>query len=108
MKDVMDSISKMLYKKALGYKVKENVEEFVLEEGCDKPRLVKRRVTTKHVAPDISAAKTLLAMQSTEENIETLTDTQLQEEKSRLLKLLNQHTSSQSEGGLDEDDKGEV
>ena len=105
MKDVMDSISKMLYKKALGYKVKENVEEFILEEGCDKPRLIKRRVTTKHVAPDISAAKTLLAMQSTDEGVETLSDAQLQEEKSRLLKLLNQNT--QSECDLD-DDKGEV
>ena len=105
MKDVMDSISKMLYKKALGYKVKENVEEFILEEGCDKPRLIKRRVTTKHVAPDISAAKTLLAMQSTDEGVETLSDAQLQEEKSRLLKLLNQNT--QSECDVD-DDKGEV
>ena len=105
MKDVMDSISKMLYKKALGYKVKENVEEFILEEGCDKPRLIKRRVTTKHVAPDISAAKTLLAMQSTDDGVETLSDAQLQEEKSRLLKLLNQNT--QSECDLD-DDKGEV
>ena len=105
MKDVMDSISKMLYKKALGYKVKENVEEFILEEGCDKPRLVKRRVTTKHVAPDISAAKTLLAMQSTDEGVEALSDAQLQEEKSRLLKLLNQNTQSECDVG---DDKGEV
>lgn len=105
MKDVMDSISKMLYKKALGYKVKENVEEFVLEEGYDKPRLVKRKVTTKHVAPDISAAKTLLAMQTADGDTQTLTDGQLEEEKSRLLKLLNQNT--QSEEILD-NDKGEV
>ena len=96
MKDVMDSISKMLYKKALGYKVKENVEEFILEEGYDKPRLVKRKVTTKHVAPDISAAKTLLAMQMPSENIDLLTDGQLEEEKSRLLKLLSENTATDS------------
>lgn len=104
MKDVVDSISKMLYKKALGYKVKENVEEFVLDEGDGKPRLVKRRVTTKHVAPDISAAKTLLAMQTGESDVGALSDKQLEEEKSRLLKLLSQNTDA--EGALN-DTKGE-
>jgi len=105
MKDVMDSISKMLYKKALGYKVKENVEEFIVEEGYDKPRLVKRKVTTKHVAPDISAAKTLLAMQLPSDNIDLLTDGQLEEEKSRLLKLLSENTEKES---IAVNDKGEV
>ncbi|MBR5250407.1 MAG: hypothetical protein IKV38_00095 [Clostridia bacterium] len=105
MKDVMDSISKMLYKKALGYKVKENVEEFIVEEGYDKPRLVKRKVTTKHIAPDISAAKTLLAMQVPSDNIDLLTDGQLEEEKSRLLKLLS--ANAEKESG-DASDKGEV
>ena len=62
MKDVIDSISKMLYKKALGYKVKENIDEFVLDEGESKPRLLKRIVTTKHVSPDKSAAKALWTM----------------------------------------------
>lgn len=105
MKDVMDSISKMLYKKALGYKVKENVDEFVLDEGENKPRLVKRKVTTKHVAPDISAAKTLLALKTGDDNVGALSDEQLEEEKSRLLKLLSQNT--ESEGALN-NSKGEI
>lgn len=89
MKDVIDSISKMLYKKALGYKVKENIDEFVIDEGESKPRLVKRKVTTKHVAPDISAAKALLAMRCSDNEVSDMTDEQLEEEKSRLLKLLS-------------------
>ena len=63
MKDVMDSISKMLYKKALGYKVKENVEEFIVEEGYDPvygARPLKRFVQ-KHV--ETLAAKLILADQ---------------------------------------------
>lgn len=106
MKDVVDSISKMLYKKALGYKVKENIDEFVLEEGESKPRLVKRKVTTKHVAPDISAAKTLLAMRgNTDTDVSELTDEQLEEEKTRLLKLLN---DGSADGGGVDDDEGDV
>ena len=105
MKDVMDSISKMLYKKALGYKIKENVDEFVVEEGESKPRLIKRKVTTKHIAPDISAAKTLLAMQNTNDDPSLLSDEQLEEEKQRLLKLLSQHADV--DGSLAQS-KGEV
>ena len=89
MKDVIDSISKMLYKKALGYKVKENIDEFVLDEGgvvLDGRML---GVTTKHVAPDISAAKALLAMRCPDIEVSDMTDEQLEEEKSRLLKLLS-------------------
>ena len=46
--------------------------------------LVKKRVTTKHVPPDIAAAKIILD----DGGIDELTDEQLEAEKRRLLEIL--------------------
>lgn len=79
-------IEKALVKRAIGYDTMETIEEF--SEGEDEMRLTKRKVTTKSVPPDISAAKLLFDMQSSGEDISELSDKQLEEEKQRLLKLL--------------------
>ena len=73
-----------LVKKAMGYDYKEVVEEYVSGED-GQVKLAKKKVTKKNVPPDITALKILL-----EENvpIERLSDEELQEEKQRLLKLL--------------------
>ena len=73
-----------LVKKAMGYDYKEVVEEYVSGED-GQVKLAKKKVTKKNVPPDITALKILL-----EENvpIEHLSDEELQEEKQRLLKLL--------------------
>ncbi len=75
-----------LIKKALGYDYKEIVEEYVSsDEG--EVKLAKKKVTKKNVPPDITALKLLLDSQTP---ICQMSDEQLEQEKKRLLKLLEQ------------------
>ncbi len=53
-----EKLTKSLLKKAMGYTVDEVVEEYVSEE--DELKLVKKKVTKKHIPPDINAARALL------------------------------------------------
>ena len=77
-----------LVKKALGYDVKEIIEEYA--GGQDgEVKLVKKKVTIKNVPPDVAALKILL--DETNDSLETLSDEQLVEEKARLLNLLNEY-----------------
>ena len=52
-KDFKSSVEKMLLKKAMGFKVKENVDEYA--SVGEEMKLVKRRITTKYVSPEASA-----------------------------------------------------
>ncbi len=89
-KDVTETISKILYKRAMGYTVKESVAEYVVDENQNE-LLSKKKVTTKHIPPDIAAAKTLLALKEGKSDLLTeLTDQELAEEKARLLELLKE------------------
>lgn len=75
-----------LIKKALGYDYKEIVEEYVSsDEG--EVKLAKKKVTKKNVPPDITALKLLLDSQTP---ISQMSDEQLEQEKKRLLRLLEQ------------------
>ncbi|MBR2871757.1 MAG: hypothetical protein IKB98_10385 [Clostridia bacterium] len=76
-----------LAKKALGYDATEVVEEYVLSEQGEV-QLTKRKVTTKSVPPDVSALKVL--MEGHEKDISEWTDEQLEKEKQRLLKMLDE------------------
>ena len=79
-------IKQALLKKAVGYDTKEVVEEFALaDEG--EVKLTKRKVTIKSVPPDITALK--LLMDETVKPISQMTDEQLEQEKQRLLNLLD-------------------
>ena len=60
------------------------MEEYVLTDG--EYKLVKRKVTTREIPPDIKAVKLLLDGG----NDEAFTDEELEEEKQRLLKLLKE------------------
>jgi len=80
-----EDIYKALLKKAMGYTADESVEEFSAEE--EGLRLLKKKVTKKHVPPDVSALKVLLSLGS-EKSISEMTDEELEREKARLLKLL--------------------
>jgi hypothetical protein len=60
------------------------VEEYVLTDG--EYKLVKRKVTTREIPPDIKAVKLLLDGG----NDEAFSDEELEEEKQRLLKLLKE------------------
>ncbi len=85
MQSEREDIYKALLKKAMGYTADESVEEFSAEE--EGLRLLKKKVTKKHVPPDVSALKVLLSLGS-EKSISEMTDEELEREKARLLKLL--------------------
>ena len=76
-----------LYKKALGYDSIETVEEYLVDEDNNE-RLTKRKVSKKHIPPDISAAKTLLEYFTESDDFANMTDEELEAEKLELLKYL--------------------
>ena len=88
---VYKDIEKALIKKAVGYDAEEVVEEFADDEG--DLRLLKRKVTTKNFPPDVSAAKLLLDIGGST-SVEEMTDEELEEQKNRLLKLLEEIESN--------------
>lgn len=77
-----------LYKKAIGYDCDEEVFEYVVTDGENK--LIRKKVTRKHVPPDIPSAKLLLERISTGESFSDLSDEDLEKEKQRLLKILKE------------------
>ena len=81
------SIKKALKKRALGYDSTEVTEEYT-EDGDGGVRLVKRKVVSKNVPPDVSAAKLLIELDGGDSDITKLTDEELEKEKQRLIKLL--------------------
>ena len=74
-----------LYKKAVGYTATEKTTEYSPEGD-----IVKRKVTSKHFPPDISALKAYLELISNGEDYESMTDEELTREKERLLKELEE------------------
>ncbi len=81
-----DEVIKALKKRATGYETTEVTEEYS-DDGNGKIIMVKRKVVSKNVPPDVSAAK-LLAETSEMEDITKWTDEQLEKEKKRLIKIL--------------------
>ena len=79
-------ITQALVKKAIGFDTVETVEEFSETDG--EIKLLKRKVTTKSIPPDVSAAKLLMEMQSDERDVTDMTDEELEKERERLIKLL--------------------
>ncbi len=77
----------VLIKKAFGYDVTEVVEEYVGDEEGDV-RLSKKKVTIKNVPPDTTALKLLL--DEKEEQVQDMSDQELEQEKIRLLNLLKE------------------
>lgn len=90
---IRSKLRSALVKKALGYDSTETVSEYVSnEEG--EIKLAKKKVTVKNVAPDMTAIKLLMDEQSP---LEQMTDEQLEQEKSRLLKLLQKSETKKKE-----------
>ena len=103
MRDEKQLLIKILLKKAKGYAYHEKTDEYNVVEG--KKQLVKSKVVTKRVQPDVSAVKALLTLVDASDDVTQMTDEQLQVEKLRLLNLLNnyENTLSQPTGGGDEE-----
>lgn len=81
-----DNIKDAILKKALGYEVKEIVEEYGI---VDKElKLIKKKVNTKMYPPDLDAIA--MMMDNKEDKVNdyaTFSDEELLEEKERLVKL---------------------
>lgn len=83
MREADENIKSALIKCAVGLSTSETVEEFAVgEEG--ELKLVKRKVTKRDIPPDIKAVKMLM-----EERGEA-TDEELEAEREKLLKLLEE------------------
>ena len=86
-KNYKTDLENALIKKALGYDATEVVEEYSSDnEG--EIRLLKRKITTKNVPPDMSALKFLL--DEGEKDLTQMTDDELFNEKVRLLNILKE------------------
>lgn len=77
--DVMST----LLKRAMGYTVEEIVEEYAGDERGGE--LIKRKVTTKPVPPDITALKTYIELSKQDDGYASMTDSELMAEKERLI-----------------------
>lgn len=86
---IYQKIQKALLKRALGYEASETVEEYA--KNGDDMNIVRKKITTKNVPPDISAVKMLLeSFSDTSNELANLSAEQLQSEKERLLALLKE------------------
>lgn len=84
--DKVENLHKVLIKKAMGYKIKETTEEFVLVD--DELKLTKKKVSVKYYPPDLNAIELILNKQINFDNLENLSDEELEIEKQKLLKQL--------------------
>lgn len=76
-----------LKKCAVGFGTSEVVEEFSVEDG--ELKLIKKKVTKKDIPPDIKAVKMLMD----ESGIDGLSDSELEEEREKLLNMLKEEKS---------------
>lgn len=86
-KNFKTDLENALLKKALGYDATEVIEEYASDnEGGVK--LLKKKITTKNVPPDMTAIKFLLDEGS--KDLTQMSDEELFEEKVRLLNILKE------------------
>lgn len=90
--DYKSLLTSILLKKAKGYLYREKTDEYNVVDG--EKQLVKSKVVTKRMQPDVSAVKILLQMDA-DADLYALTDEQLRAEKLRLISLLNDSEEQQ-------------
>lgn len=87
-------IENALKKRAIGYETTEITEEYSSsDEG--EIRMVKRKIVSKNVPPDVSAVKLLFDNASTDD-VTQMTDEELEKEKIRLLNILLKESKNDS------------
>ena len=87
-----EEIEKAVFRRAVGYDVQEITEEYSGEN-----ELLKRKVSSKHYPPDMTAVKTMLELGLDNDELKTMSDSQLIELKLRLLNQLNDMTKGESD-----------
>ena len=83
-------LHKSLIKLSKGFKLCEASEEYNFDENTREMKLVKRKISTKKIPPDIVAIKYLLELDGDRprDDLSNMTDSELKEEGQRLIKLL--------------------
>lgn len=85
-----EEIEKAVFRRAVGYDVQEITEEYSGEN-----ELIKRKVSSKHYPPDMTAVKTMLELGLDNDEFKTMSDEQLGELKKRMLNQLNDMTKGE-------------
>ncbi len=86
---IYEKIKKALLRRALGYDASETVEEYA--KNGDEMTIVRKKITTKNVPPDITAAKLMLeSIGEKSKDLSALSNEELNAEKLRLLALLKE------------------
>ena len=75
-----EEIEKAVFRRAIGYDIQEVVEEYSGEN-----ELLKRKVSSKHYPPDMTAVKTIIELGSDKDELKNMSDSELSEYKKRLL-----------------------
>lgn len=101
--DYKKLMEEVLLRKAKGYSFEEKTEEFAVVDG--EMTLVKRKVSTKYVQPDVGALKALAELTDDIGDLSEMTDEQLKAEKLRLLKLLKLCEDGKASDGVEETDE---
>ncbi len=86
-----DDIEFAILRKAVGYDVQEVVEEYSGEN-----ELLKRKVSSKHMPPDMTAIKTVLELKGQENDLAKMSDEELIQLKTKLLGQLKNLTKGDS------------
>ena len=86
-----EKIADAVRRVALGFRIDEVTEEYGVEDG--ELKLVKRKETRKDVPPDLKAVKILIE----DTDYSALSDDELEREKIRLLKRLEEETNGTRE-----------
>lgn len=81
----MEKLRRAIKKKALGYNVVEETVDYSLVDGEMVPS--KRKTAKRHIPPDVAALKAFLDM-AEEKDYSAMSDSELAEERTRLLKIL--------------------
>ena len=89
--DEEERIKKALLKKAVGYSTKEEIVEFTRDDAGAEV-VSKRKVSKKHIPPDISALRLLIEhfYSNKFQDVQTMSDEELQREREKIIELLKE------------------
>ena len=86
-----EKLNKILLKLASGYSYTETTEEFAIDKDSNQMILVKRKVTTHQMPPDMAALKLLSGEE--QYSLESLTDEELLSLKQKFLEELKEENN---------------
>ena len=95
-KNSAEGVGDALMKVALGCSVAEVTEEYAEVDG--KLKLLKRKKTKKDIPPDLKAVQLILEKRENCGDVSAMSDEELEQEKQRLLKLLQGESEKAKKG----------